>query len=428
MKQVYILTVCMTIVAVSYSMLAPILPIYVLTLGIPESEAPRWAGVAFSVMFLVSALMAPLWGRLADKYGRKWMVVRAGVLMGITYILSGLANDPWSFVASRVVMGFANGFMPAAITVLSLSVPPDKIGKSMGIFQTGATLGTVVGPIVGGFLQYTVGMKAVFYLAGIVVFVVGLAIIVLIKEPTVSGANDAAISNKMSGAQNHNSEGTGSDNEGNHGSSEGKHSSSDGNRGWLWLLRSPGIASILGLFFIMQSALYLVQPIISLYIASLYGTIAEAAVWAGLMFGIGGLCSVFTTRWWMKLGDNVGYDKAFSYTLAGAGLCIGLQSVVRGEVGIFLFGVLQVISMACLVGASPLLSAALSERSLPTHRGRVFGLSTMSQQMGQTIGPLCAGIFGEWLGLSYVFALAGTALVVVAVSRQVTFRKKYVVR
>ena len=169
----------------------------------------------------------------------------------------------------------------------------------------------------------------------------------------------------------------------------------------------------------MQSALYMVQPIISLYIASLYGTMAEAAVWAGLMFGIGGLCGAFTTRWWMQLGDRVGYDKAFSYTLLGAGVCIALQSMVHGEVGVFIFGVLQVISAACLVGASPLLSAALSERSAATHRGRVFGLSTMFQQMGQTLGPLSAGVLGEWLGLSSVFALSGAALLIIAINRQV---------
>ena len=410
MKQVYILTVCMTIVAISYSMLAPILPIYVLTLGIPESEAPRWAGVAFSVMFFISALMAPVWGRLADKYGTKWMVVRAGVLMGITYILSGLATDPWSFVASRVVMGFANGFMPAAITVVSLSVAPDKVGKSMGIFQTGATLGTVIGPIVGGFLQYVIGMKAVFYLAGAIVFVIGLAVIGLIKEPTISAIDGSGSDSRVTGVQSNEVDTTGSDHDTNH--------------GWLWLLRLPGIATILGLFFIMQGALYMVQPVISLYIASLHGTIAEAAVWAGLMFGIGGLCGAFTTRWWMKLGDRVGHGQAFSYTLFGAGLCIALQSIVWGEAGIFFFGVLQIVSAACLVGASPLLSAALSERSAPTHRGRVFGLSTMSQQMGQTVGPLSAGVLGEWLGLGAVFALAGAALLAVATNMRVTARKK----
>ena len=212
-KQVYILTVCMTIVAVAYSLLGPIIPIYVLTLGVPESEAPRWAGMAYAVTFFVSAIMAPLWGRMADKYGTKWMVVRAGVLMGITYILSGLANDPWTFVASRIIMGFANGFMPAALTVLSLSVTADLLGKSIGIFQTGATLGAVIGPIVGGFLQYTVGMKTVFYLAGSIVLIIGLAAIVLIKEPPVSTINDGGAPHGAADVVSYTIDANGRDNE-----------------------------------------------------------------------------------------------------------------------------------------------------------------------------------------------------------------------
>src|SRR5689334_4948033 len=67
---------------VSLSMLLPFLPLYVQQLGVTSTSAVvQWSGVAFGVTFLGTAVTAPLWGQLADRYGRKPMLIRAAVGM-----------------------------------------------------------------------------------------------------------------------------------------------------------------------------------------------------------------------------------------------------------------------------------------------------------------------------------------------------------
>ena len=89
------------------------------------------------------------------------------ILIGITYILTGMVTGPWQLFLARAFMGFANGFMPRMMTMVSLSVGKDRVGKALGIFQTGLILGNVIGPSLGGFVESLIGMRPVFYVAGV---------------------------------------------------------------------------------------------------------------------------------------------------------------------------------------------------------------------------------------------------------------------
>ena len=93
MKNVWLLTICMTVLSICYTMLVPFLPVYLLELGVPDNHAAIWSGMVFSVTFLVAGIMAPVWGRLADTRGKKPMAIRAAILIGITYILTGVAGS-----------------------------------------------------------------------------------------------------------------------------------------------------------------------------------------------------------------------------------------------------------------------------------------------------------------------------------------------
>ena len=123
---------------------------------------------------------------MADTHGKKIMAIRAAVLIGITYILTGMVTDQWQLFLTRALMGFANGFMPAAMTMVSLSVPQEKAGTALGIFQTGLIVGNVIGPSLGGMVESVIGMRPVFYVAGIVLFVAAAVVYFFVKEPHVA--------------------------------------------------------------------------------------------------------------------------------------------------------------------------------------------------------------------------------------------------
>lgn len=85
-------------------------PLYVEELGVQGHAAiVQWSGVAFSATFITAGLIAPVWGKLGDKYGRKSMLVRASLGMAVTVSLMGMVTNIWQLVGLRLLVGLAGG-------------------------------------------------------------------------------------------------------------------------------------------------------------------------------------------------------------------------------------------------------------------------------------------------------------------------------
>ena len=379
MRNVWILTVCMTGLSICYTMLVPFLPVYLLELGVEHDRVALWSGVVFSITFFVAGVMAPIWGRMADTKGKKIMAIRAGIFIGIAYILTGFVQDAWQLLATRVLMGFANGFMPAAMTMVSLSVAKEKTGTALGIFQTGLIVGNVIGPSLGGLIEAAVGMRPVFFIAGIVLFIASAVVFFFVKEPKVTEAATVTTSSFR--------------------------------EDWQFVKQRKVLTDLLWLFFIMQSAILMLQPILALYVGQLQGTMEGAALLSGMILSIGGLAGAVTTNLWAVFGQRKGYFKAVCYALCGTGLFLFLQSM---PLGITWFGSLQILVGCFIVGVNPLLSAAVAHYTEPAFRGRVFGMTTTANQFGSMVGPLFASGVTTLLGIQYVFLVTGALLMFVA--------------
>ena len=123
-----ILTTASVLMSLSYTMLIPFLPMYLLEeLHVAQEDVNLWSGLVFSVSFLISGVMAPIWGALADKRSKKMMAVRAAALLAISYGLGGIVQNEWQLLAMRAFQGFAAGLWPACLAILSSSVPIFKI-------------------------------------------------------------------------------------------------------------------------------------------------------------------------------------------------------------------------------------------------------------------------------------------------------------
>ena len=189
MRNVWIITASMTVLAICYTMIIPFLPIYLLELGVPKDDVALWSGLVFGITFLIAGIMAPIWGKIADNKGKKRMALRAGFAIAVSYVLIGMVTDQYQLLMGRALVGFANGFYPAAMTMVSLSVDEKQVGRALGIFQTGLILGNVIGPFLGGAVESVVGMRPVFYISGIAVFIATLAVLFLVKEPKLEVEN-----------------------------------------------------------------------------------------------------------------------------------------------------------------------------------------------------------------------------------------------
>lgn len=391
MRNVWIITASMTALAICYTMLVPFLPVYLLELGVAQESAALWSGAIFSITFFIAGLMAPIWGKIADKHGKKMMVVRAGFAIALSYIFLGLAQGPWQLLGARAFQGFANGFMPAAMTMVSLSVGESRVGAALGIFQTGLILGNVVGPFLGGLVESFVGMRPVFSVAGIIVALATAAVLVFVKEPDM-----AAASQERKGTAD---------------KPRGQVGQSSILDDFKFVSKHYILVQLLWFYFFVQCAIMMLQPILALYVGQMQGTMEGAAMLSGLILSIGGMAGTVTTNIWTRYGQRRGYFRVICLCLVGGGTVLLLQSL---PFGILWFGALQILVGSFLVGVNPSLSAAITLNTDPTFRGRIFGMTTTAQQFGSMVGPLFASAVSTYLGMHYVFMLTGILLLYLA--------------
>ncbi|CAK8739053.1 Multidrug resistance protein MdtG [Sodalis praecaptivus] len=135
----------------AFSLVMPFLPLYVELLGVSSPEKLNlWSGAVFSITFLFSAIASPIWGGLADRKGRKVMLLRSALSMAIVMTLMGLAQNVWQFLILRALLGLLGGFVPNANALIATQVPRNKSGWALGTLSTGAVSGALIGPLIGG--------------------------------------------------------------------------------------------------------------------------------------------------------------------------------------------------------------------------------------------------------------------------------------
>jgi DHA1 family multidrug resistance protein-like MFS transporter len=163
----------------------PFLPMYVQNLGVSERpQVALWSGVLSGSAALSMAVLAPVWGVLADRYGRKPMLVRSMLGGAVTVGAMGFVANVWQLEALRVVQGAVTGSQAAAAALVAAATPSNQIGFALGLVSTAVQIGNTVGPALGGFSVGAVGFRGSFALAGLMLLVGGLMAVFLIDEPT----------------------------------------------------------------------------------------------------------------------------------------------------------------------------------------------------------------------------------------------------
>jgi MFS family permease len=365
---------------VSLSMLLPFLPLYVQQLGVTSSSAViQWSGIAFGATFLGTAVTAPIWGHLADRYGRKPMLVRAAIGMAIVMSLIGIAHSVVELVALRLIAGLVGGYASASIVMIGTQAPRMRAGWALGILSTGALTGNLVGPLVGGFLPAWVGIRGTFFVGGAMIAVAAAATILLVREDfdRESDAKDRAASKGGSSATS--------------------------NR---YVIITLLITAMMVLLANMS-----IEPIITVYIGQLGVPTDHLARTAGIVMASSALGSMLTAARLGALADRVGSWNVIIGCLVATGLVMVPQAFVtqwwqlallRGLMGMTIAGLLP--SIARLVRHS------VDEH----HSGKTLGYLQSAQFTGQVVGPLIGGLIGARIGLHEVFFVTGSLLALCA--------------
>jgi len=150
------------------TMVTPFLALYLQhDIGLTDThQIALWSGFIFAANFFTSFIFQPIWGKFADKYGRKVMLLRSGFGMAAVTALMGLAQTPWHLLLLRMLNGTISGFNPAAVALVSSTTPKERMGFAMGVLQSGVVAGSILGPLIGGVLADWVGYRPIFYITG----------------------------------------------------------------------------------------------------------------------------------------------------------------------------------------------------------------------------------------------------------------------
>jgi DHA1 family multidrug resistance protein-like MFS transporter len=358
----------------SYTISVPFLPIFLHTeLGI-QNGLEAWSGITFGITFLASALIAPFWGSLADKYGRKPMLIRSGFSLSALYFITFFVHDPYVFLFVRILQGLLAGFVPAAIALIATNTPEKHVGYALGVMSTASAAGSVIGPLIGGFISHVAGNREAFLVSGIVVL--GAAFIGLFGAKETNFNRSAVRLGVLDDLK-----------------------SAAHNRPFMILL---------GITMLVATSVMILEPLLTIYVLQLGGSHSNATLNSGIIFSAAGIATVIAAPLWGKIGQKISYTKTLYIGLLGGGVGSLLQLGTHHLLG---FGILRFSYGLFFAAVYPALSALIVKYTDSSFRGRAFSLNQSATQLGTMGGPIIGGFLGGWFGIPLVFAINGLLLI-----------------
>ncbi|ENL8726938.1 multidrug efflux MFS transporter [Citrobacter amalonaticus] len=358
------------------SQILPFLPLYISQLGVNSHEAlSMWSGLTFSVTFLISAIVSPLWGSLADRKGRKLMLLRASLGMAIAILLQAFATNVWQLFLLRGIMGLTSGYIPNAMALVASQVPRERSGWALSTLATAQISGVIGGPLMGGFIADHVGLRPVFFITAMLLIVSFMVTLFLIKEgvrPTLKK------SERLSGKA--------------------------------VFASLPYPALVISLFFttlVIQLCNGSISPILALFIKSMVPDSNNIAFLSGLIASVPGVSALISAPRLGKLGDRIGTERILMATLICAVVLFFAMSWVTTP---FQLGVLRFLLGFADGAMLPAVQTLLVKYSSDQITGRIFGYNQSFMYLGNVAGPLMGATVSAMAGFRWVFI--ATAIIV----------------
>ena len=374
---------------VGLSLIAPFLSLYINTLGnYTTAELNTWSGVIFASTFIANALTAPWWGKLADRRGRKLMLLRASFMMGLCIFLMGLVSSAPQLLVLRILLGCFSGFISNSIALMAVSAPKTKSGQVLSTLTTGSVSGTLLGPILGGIIVGLVGYRLVFFITGIIMFIVFFLTLFFVKENFVKPTKKQNLGFKQLKP----------------------------------LLRNPLIISMLLTTLIVQITNQSINPLLSLYVRELLASPHNLTLFSGMVASAPGITTLVAAPLFGRLGDRIGQRK-----ILASGLVVSLiLFVVMGCV----VNVYQLIGVRLLVGVSdamilPQVQALLAKNTPNEATSRIFSFNQSAQAggafLGPVIGSMVANIFSDY---RFIFYSSALFIIINIINNQIFVKKQ----
>ena len=372
-RNIYILSITVCLAALSWNQIMPFLPLFMKQMGVSEKMLPYWIGIVFAAQSFASMLFQPMWGKLADAYGRKPMILRAGFCLALVYFGMSICRTPWQLAMLRFLNGALTGFIPGSYALIATNTPEEIAPQYVATAQAASNAGLIAGPALGGLLASVAGYRGSMQLAGVGVLLSTLVVLWFVEE-----RNKVIPAEKTSLA-----------------------------RDFRTAFHSPVQLSVLWavmLAWIFGSA---ISPYLTLHLTRMNGGAPDWIV--GLVFSLPAAAFILTARRWTGLGETWGYERSIALGLIGGGIGALLLSFAQS---MWAFGAVYFLTGVWLSALAPSISGITITRVEESFRGRAYGIQQSAGTFGALIAPLIAAKVSAAWGTRSIFAFVGTVFVV----------------
>ena len=351
-----------------FSVAMPFLPFYIQDLGVQTpAQVKFWVALVTAAGPLTMAIFAPIWGVLADRYGRRLMMLRASFGGAVCLALMGLVPNVQWLLALRFLQGMLTGTVSAAQTLVSVHTPNNRTGLALGVLSSAVFTGNMVGNVVGGLLAEVYGYRVVFYVAGVVLLLsTGLVLYGVREEFVRRPPRNRRRSFKV---------GVG---------------------------RVSAAWSILVLMGFMAFSRQFDQAMFPLFVQDVKGTLKGAALWTGSLHAIGSVAALLSGILLGWLADRVPPSTIGKYSALVAGVLMVPHALATGFLHLSL---VRFAILFCAGGLDPVFQIWLARATPEKNRGILFGWALTFKSVGWTLAPLVSGAAASLFGLRSVFFL-----------------------
>lgn len=368
-KNLFVLSIAVFIAGIAFSEIMPFLSLYINTLGnFSHQQLNSWSGIVYSGTFIVSAVVSPWWGKLADKKGRKPMILRAGIGMSVVIACMGLVQNVWQLLLLRMLQGVFAGFISNSNALVATETPKTNSGQALGTIASATTAGTLLGPLVGGALTSIFSYRITFMITGGLLLLCSILVLFFVHEDDFKPVTAKKL-DKASGV--------------------------------IKSLRSPHL--IFGLLLttlIIQAANNSINPIVSLYIRQLLNGHGNVVFISGVIAALPGIATFLVASRFGALGDKIGTHKIIVAGFIAASIFFFLTAFVRNTVELGILRFLVGFSDACLF---PQVQTMLTKNSPAAVTGRIFSWNQSAMYIGNIVGPLLGSFVSGMFNYSMVF-------------------------
>ncbi|VDH10261.1 MFS family major facilitator transporter [Lactiplantibacillus plantarum] len=377
-RNLIVLWFCTFVAGMAFSEIMPFLSLFVSQLGdFTKAQITFYSGLAFAADYAISAISAPLWDIIADKKGRKIMLLRASLGMAVAMGLMGFVTNVWQLVALRALQGVFAGFISNAQALVASQTPRKYSGRALSTLITGAVSGQLFGPVIGGLLAQLFSIRNTFFITAGLLMVAFLLSLFFVQEHFKPVAH---------------------------------HREPGDSRNPLAAFQNPRLIIVmLCSTAIVQFGNASIAPIISLYVRELMHYRGPITVVAGIIAALPGISNIFSAPRLGRYGDQHGSGKVLLFGYIFAVIMYFPQGIVTSVVALGILRFAIGISDGALY---PEIQTVLTKNT-PVHlTSTIFSYNQSFQAIGNMFGALLGGLVAGWFNYNAVFIMTALLLLI----------------